>query len=265
MAEGLSSLIGRAELEGKLSGVPISVGGYRLTHLFFAYDSLLFYRATFSKWGNLLQILQTYEVASGQKLNAQKTSIFFSKNTRGEFKEFIRTSAGIGSSSCYEKYLGLPTLVGRSKMKTFESMQSKVQKKLDGWKENFLSQAGKEILLKAVVQAIPTYNMSFFQLPKKLCSNLNSLMSRFWWGRTVDIKNIAWMSWTRLGASKKKGGMGFRDFELFNLAFLAKQGWRLLKHPESLVAERQIFSAWGFPRSLVGVQALICSAKHPPS
>jgi hypothetical protein len=107
--------------------------------------------------------------------------------------------------------MGLPNLVGRSKMKTFESIQSRVRKKLDGWKEKFLSHAGKEILLKAVVQAIPTYNMGVFQLPKKLCSNLNSLMSRFWWGRTVDAKSVSWMSWNRLGALKRKCGMGFQD------------------------------------------------------
>jgi hypothetical protein len=47
-------------------------------------------------------------------------------------------------------------------MKTFESIQSRVRKKVDGWKEKFISQAGKEILLKAVVQAIPTYSISVF-------------------------------------------------------------------------------------------------------
>lgn len=52
----------------------------------------------------------------------------------------------------------------------------------------------------------------------------------------METKNVAWMSCTRLGASKKIGGMGFRDLELFNLELLAKQGWSLLKHPESLVA-----------------------------
>ena len=45
-----------------------------------------------------------------------------------------------------------------------------------------LSRAGKEVLIKAVAQAIPTYTMSVFQLPSKLCEELDGLYARFWWG-----------------------------------------------------------------------------------
>ena len=45
-----------------------------------------------------------------------------------------------------------------------------------------LSKVGKEVLIKAIVQAIPTYTMGVFQLPVKLCDELNSLCSKFWWG-----------------------------------------------------------------------------------
>jgi hypothetical protein len=65
---------------------------------------------------------------------------------------------------------------------TFSSIQGKIWERINGWMEKFLSQAGKEVLLKAVVQAIPTYTMSVFQLLKKLCHNITSMMSRFWWG-----------------------------------------------------------------------------------
>lgn len=44
------------------------------------------------------------------------------------------------------------------------------------------------------------------------------------------------MSWTRLGKSKNSGWLGFRDLEVLNLAMLANQGWRILRHPNSLVA-----------------------------
>jgi hypothetical protein len=235
VAEGLSAMLVRAEQDRLLTGVPISVRGVRLTHLFFADDSLLFCRANFDEWGNLLKVLEVYEAASGQKINVDKSSIFFSSNTGEEFRSLI-SAAGFASSSCFEKYLGLPVLVGRSKMRTFEGILSRVRKKVDGWKEKFLSQAGREILIKAVVQAIPMYCMNLFQLPKKLCSNLNSILCRFWWGRSEDARGLASMSWSRVGAPKEKGGMGFRDLEIFNRALLAKQGWRLIKFPESLVA-----------------------------
>lgn len=44
------------------------------------------------------------------------------------------------------------------------------------------------------------------------------------------------MSWERLGFSKARGGMGFRDLQVSNKALLAKQGWRLITNPGSLVA-----------------------------
>lgn len=78
-----------------------------------------------------------------------------SKNTGGAFKEYISSLVGISATRGYEKYLGLLAMVGRSKNPTFAGILGRVQKKLDGWKERFLSQAGKEVLIKAVVQAIP--------------------------------------------------------------------------------------------------------------
>jgi hypothetical protein len=76
-AEGLSSLIMKAELERKITGLPIARGGMQLSHLFFADDSLLFCQATFMEWCHIHDILEQYERASGQTINRGKTSIFF--------------------------------------------------------------------------------------------------------------------------------------------------------------------------------------------
>jgi hypothetical protein len=70
-------------------------------------------------------------------------------------------------------------------------------------------------------------------------------MSRFWWGRQQNERKISWMSWKRMGVAKVRGGLGFRDLELFNLALLAKQGWRILQNPDSLVA--RVFKEKYFP------------------
>jgi hypothetical protein len=139
------------------------------------------------EWRNLLQLIRQYEQASGQKLNNNKTTIFYSHNTGREFRELICSNIGITASKNYETYLGLPTLVGRAKVSTFKRIFNRVQRKLDGWKEKFLSQAGREILLEAVFQAILTYNMSVFQLPKNLCRSLNSMIRAFG-GETSQTK-----------------------------------------------------------------------------
>ena len=83
----------------------------------------------------------------------------------------------------HEKYLGLPSLVGRSKRNTFNDLKDKLGNKLSGWKEKLLSSAGKEILIKSVAQAIPAYTMSCFKLPDALCDELASMVRRFWWGQ----------------------------------------------------------------------------------
>jgi hypothetical protein len=73
-----------------------------------------------------LAILKSYEKASGKKLNSSKTSIFFNKNTHIGEKEIILEVAGIQATSRYDKYLGLPALVGRSRLKAFKSIMERV-------------------------------------------------------------------------------------------------------------------------------------------
>ncbi|XP_028062460.1 uncharacterized protein LOC114265833 [Camellia sinensis] len=114
-------------------------------------------------------------------------------------------------------------------------------------KLKLLSQAGREILLKSVAQAIPSNAMSCFLLPKNLCSELNALLSNYWWKGDFDNKGIHWATWDKLTMPKLQGGMGFRDFRSFNRALLARQGWWLSRFPNSFCA--QIFKGRYYPQS----------------
>lgn len=144
-------------------------------------------------------------------------------------------------------YLGLSSHISRSKRRDFNFIKERVQKVLNGWKRNLFSVGGKEVLLKVVVQSIPTYSMSCFRFPKSLCSDIMQMMARFWWGSSGSENRIHWLAWNKVCLSKERGGLGFRNIEGFNQALLAKQMWRILVYPGSLVA--RLFKGKYFPNS----------------
>ena len=85
-----------------------------------------------------------------------------------------------------------------------------------------MSSGNKEILIKAVAQAIPTYVMSVFRLPTSVYDDLAKMMRQYWWGIEHGKRKMAWLSWEKMKLPKAMGGMGFRDLHSFNLAMLAK-------------------------------------------
>lgn len=48
-------------------------------------------------------------------------------------------------------------IIGKSKVDVFGCLKDRIWKKAYGWKEKLLSMGGKEVLIKAILQAIPTY------------------------------------------------------------------------------------------------------------
>lgn len=118
----------------------------------------------------------------------------------------------------------------------FNYVPARVRGMIGGWAEKSLSYAAKEVLLKANVQSVPTYPMSCFKLSPVVCRKLTSAVSNYWWGSSLDNHKLHWLRWEKLTRSKRDGGIGFRDFSLFNKAMLGKQGWRLITRPDSLCA-----------------------------
>ena len=213
--------------------------------LIFCRWSLLFCKANSQECGNVLKILEEYEEMLGQKINKEKTSLFFSKSTKDDMKEEIKNVLGVNEIRSYEKYLGLPSLVGRDKKASFNYIKERVWRKLQGWEGKLISQADREVLIKAVAQAIPTYAMRCFKLPFSLCHEIEAMVKKFFWGQWGDKRKIHWVKWSELTKSKLEGGMGFRDLTLFNDSHIAKQAWWLLRNEDTLFFK--IFKARFFP------------------
>ena len=134
----------------RFSGISICRGSPNITHLFFADDSLLFCKAKRQESQTLMEILKRYEMDLGQKINADKCSIFFSQNTAPDTRREVLCTLGPMQDTRHGKYLGLPSIIGKSKNQVFAEIKEKVGRKLSGWKDKMLLMGGEEILIKAV-------------------------------------------------------------------------------------------------------------------
>ncbi|XP_058774459.1 uncharacterized protein LOC131648725 [Vicia villosa] len=245
--EGLSSLINNSVASGNIHGIQICRGAPIVSHLLFADDCFLFCRANLTEVSHLMNLLDIYAVAAGQEINLSKSEVFFSRNLSVPAQQDLANIMGVRHVLGTGKYLGLPSMIGRSKRSIFSFIKDRIWKRINSWKGRSLSRAGKEVMIKSVLQAIPTYIMSIFILPDVVVNEIERMLNSFWWGGGSNNKGIRWKSWDRLTCPKAEGGLGFRDFKAFNLAMVAKQGWFLMSNPNALVS--RIFKARYFPRS----------------
>lgn len=68
-------------------------------------------------------------------------------------------------------------------MASFAFIEERVWSKLKGWKEKLFFQSGREVLIKAVIQVLPTFAMSCFKVPTSLCHEIEVMIYKFWWGQ----------------------------------------------------------------------------------
>lgn len=183
---------------------------------------MFFTMATTGSCESLALILRDYEKASGQRINAAKSSISFSSRTPQETRSRVKLILGIDKEGGVGKYLGLPELFSRRKRDLFSSIVDRIRLRAASWSTRRLSPAKKLTMLKFVLSAIPTYTMSCFPLPIGLCKQIQSVLTRFWWDADPSVRKLCWVAWDSLTQHKSDGGLGFRDILDFNTAMLAK-------------------------------------------
>ncbi|CAL1413360.1 unnamed protein product [Linum trigynum] len=234
--EAFSAKLSSEIMAVNLHGLRVHRHAPLTSHLLFADDTYLFLRASLRECANLLSLLDELERVSGQKVNLSKSSMCVSANVSDQERLALGSFLGVADSTLADKYLGLPIHVQRSKTQTFRFVEEGLAARIRSWKSKAMSLAANETVIKSIGSASSIYTMSAFRLPSFTCRRLNGQLSRFWWADQDKDDGIHLLSWQEVCLSKFAGGLGFRDFERFNIALLAKQAWRVLMNPDSTLA-----------------------------
>lgn len=125
-------------------------------------------------------------------MNYKKSTVLFSSNTIELERALITRELGVHYSKNSKKYLGLPNVVGKEKKDSFLVLKDRMKKHIDSWSTWFLSEEGKEVFIKVILQAIPTYAMSCFLLPRVLCDEMESIVAQFWRQKSHNKRGIHW-------------------------------------------------------------------------
>lgn len=155
----------------------------------------MFFKASSENAEEIRNVLNTYCEVSGQRVNKEKSSIHFAKGCSCSVRDKIKQVLAVDNEALSEKYLGMPTDVGHSANGAFKYLKDRVWTKVQGWMERTLSVGGKEVLINAVAQALPTYSIACFKLPRRLCKHIDGLLRSFWWGSKNGKRNTCWVKW----------------------------------------------------------------------
>ena len=107
----------------------------------------------------------------------------FGNRVKPAVKTYMKNLLEIHNEGWEGKYRGIPKQFRRNKTDMFQYINGFVKANTERWNAKFLSQGGKEVLLKSVDTAKPVFTMNIFKLPKTVCDEINGIMAKFWWSQ----------------------------------------------------------------------------------
>ncbi|KAJ9556808.1 hypothetical protein OSB04_011422 [Centaurea solstitialis] len=223
--EGLIAALAEAKDKGLIKGVELPRNGPVLSNLLYADDALLMGKWNVSNLRNVLMVLRCFHLASGLRINWEKSTLF---GVGVSIAEISRLAGRFGckSGKLPFHYLGFPIGADMSKKESWDSLYKKFESRLSIWKERMLSIGGRLTLCKAVLGSLGVYLFSLYKVPVGVLKDLEKLRSRFFWGFSSNQRKLVWVSWDKVLTAKEKGGIGIGSLRAQNISLLAKWWWR---------------------------------------
>lgn len=166
-----------------------------------------------------MMALQEFSEVSGQIVGPQKSNIWYSAITPPLIREHLLNLFQIPHDANCSSYLGAPI---ETKKHSFNFLIEKFEGKLQMWKSALLSHAGRLVLIRTVLQAMPIYYMVTCRIPNSVINERTSIIRRFFWGKVEKRRYLAYVAWEKITMPVEMGGLGVRDLQAMNESLLMK-------------------------------------------
>lgn len=229
VGEVLSSMLKEAACNGIFRGIQMKNTAQQLTHLQFADDTIIFVEDSVESIEGVKKVLQCFQLISGLKINFEKSEILAHKTCREtQLKGAKVLGCQIGSWPM--KYLGVPIGFSCKRKVFWEPLVKNFKRKLAQWKAESLNQAGRLILVKAVMDNLPIYWLNLHKIPTSVCERLERIRRDFIWGHINAKDNtrrkLHLTKWGNICKPKEQGGLGLVPIRVKNQALLGKWSYR---------------------------------------
>ncbi|KAJ4791511.1 RNA-directed DNA polymerase (reverse transcriptase)-related family protein [Rhynchospora pubera] len=196
--------------------------------------------------------MKDFGEVSGLMINPIKSKLWFSNKCNGQTKQMVRSRFRSGAAGSDETYLGAFLATKNCAKKTGNMLLEKLRAKLTGWRSNMLSHAGRLVLIKSVLLSVPVYFMSVEIIPKGIIKQIESLIAKFFWGKTDQSRYMSFVSWKRICQTMEKGGLGVRSLQTFGDALFLKLVWDMMSDAVKIwvqVCKGKYYANMGFWRA----------------
>ncbi|KAJ4754791.1 RNA-directed DNA polymerase (reverse transcriptase)-related family protein [Rhynchospora pubera] len=197
--------------------------------------------------------MESFGEVSGLVINPAKSKLWLSKRCDEQHTQMVQGLLRADVAGTEEKYLGVLLSRTKSAKKNALMLMEKLKLKLTGWKTKMLSHAGRLVLLKSVLMSLPVYYMSVEVLPKCIIKQMESLIAKFFWGKTDQMRYLSFVAWKKICQPFERGGLGVRQLEIFGDALFLKLVWAMISQDEKIwvqVCKGKYYNNMGFWRSI---------------
>jgi len=185
------------------------------SHALYADDIMIFFKGKLSSIHSLMQLFESYALASGQIINPSKSTVYYGFISTARI-ENITALIGFNKGSLPFTYLGVPIFKGKPKRIHLQAITYNIKARFGAWKASLLSIARRVLLVQSVIQGMLIQSLSVYSWPTALLKEIESWCRNFIWSGNTAMRKLVTVSWSNSCRPLSQGGLGLRSLITLN-------------------------------------------------